>query len=97
MIKVDVKGLIKIENIRIIKKPLNLLTPLIYLTITVFGLCFKVRDARLLSPIIGSRHHAAAGHVHDEFILLKSSFRLILLPLQILLLQTLWPNAEIQT
>lgn len=42
MIKVDVKGLIKIENIRIIKKPLNHLTSLIYLTITIFGLCFKV-------------------------------------------------------
>lgn len=54
MIKVNVKGLIKIENIRIIKKPLNYLTPLIYLAMTIFGLCFKLIDSHLLSLIIGS-------------------------------------------
>lgn len=54
MIKADVKGLIKIENIRIIKKPLNYLTSLIYFTVPLFGHCFKVTESYLLSLIIDS-------------------------------------------
>lgn len=54
MIKADVKGLIKIENIRIIKKPLNHFTSMIYFTITLFGHRFKVTKSHLLSLIIGS-------------------------------------------
>lgn len=54
MIKADVKRLIKIENIRIIKKPLSHLTLLIYFTITLFGHCSKVTESHLLSLIIGS-------------------------------------------
>lgn len=42
MIKADVRGLIKTENISLIKKPLSHLTSLIYLIITLFGHCLKV-------------------------------------------------------
>jgi len=54
MIKGDVKGLITIKNIRIIKKPLNHLTPLIYFKITLFGHGFKVTECHLLPLIVGS-------------------------------------------
>lgn len=66
MIKADVKGLIKIENIRIIKKPLNHLTSLIYFTITLFGHCFKVTESYLLSLIIGT---APTVHQGDMFMI----------------------------
>lgn len=42
MIKADVRGLIKMENIRLIKKPLKHLPSLIYFIVTLFGHCLKV-------------------------------------------------------
>lgn len=42
MIKADVRGLIKTENIRLIKKPLSNLTSLIYFIVTLFGHCLKI-------------------------------------------------------
>lgn len=52
MIKADVTGLIKTENIRLIKKPLNHLTALIYFIVTLFGHCLKVTAPHISFLII---------------------------------------------
>lgn len=53
MIKADVRGLIKMENIRLIKKPLNHLTSLIYFIITLFSHCLKVTTPQISALIMG--------------------------------------------
>lgn len=52
MIKADVRGLIKTENIRLIKKPLNHLTSLIYFIVTLLGHCLKVTAPHISFLII---------------------------------------------
>lgn len=49
MIKADVRGLIKTENISLIKKPLSHLTSLIYFIITLFGHCLSHCTPHFLS------------------------------------------------
>lgn len=59
MIKADVRGLIKTENIRLIKKPLNHLTSQIYFVITLFSHCLKVTAPQISFPIVGEMYTLA--------------------------------------
>lgn len=72
MIKADVRGLIKTENIRLIKKPLNHLTSLIYFIITLFSHCLKVTTPQISILIMGQMqsnvHIWLCGHLKIKII-----------------------------
>ena len=73
MIKADVRGLIKTENVRLIKKPLNHLTSLIYFIVTLFGHCLKVTAPHisfLITEEMLFKMYTLAMWPHD----LKSSY-----------------------
>lgn len=72
MIKADVRGLIKTENIRLIKKPLNHLTSLIYFIITLFSHCLEVTIPQISVLIMGQMwsnvHIWLCGHLKIKII-----------------------------
>lgn len=72
MIKADVRGLIKTENIRLIKKPLNHLTSLIYFIITLFSHCLKVPTPQIsvliMGPMWSNVHIWLCGHLKIKII-----------------------------